>query len=410
MNEWDGRHEDEGAPPGPGDVEAERLRRWRLLLGTDGPGGGERHGLTAEDRAVDAALAALYDRDTGGGGATSRTAGLGGSAPKVTKWLADIRTYFPQSVVQVMQADALERLDLVTLLKEPEFLEAMTPDIHLATTVLQLADVLPERTRQSARAVVETVVGSIERRIRQHTLSTVRSAINRSARTRRPRSADIDWPRTIAANLRHYLPERRTVVPHRLIGHARRRTGVQKDVIVALDQSGSMAESVVFGAVFASTLARLPSLQTRLVVFDTSIVDLTDLLSDPIDLLFATQLGGGTDINAALTYCSQLVTRPTETVLVLVSDLFEGGDRSALVRRARALRSAGVTMLALLALDDSGAPAFDHDLAGQLAALGVPAFACTPDVFPEVLEVALTGGDIGAWAQARAAAEAKGPG
>ncbi|MDO5500128.1 MAG: VWA domain-containing protein [Propionibacteriaceae bacterium] len=309
----------------------------------------------------------------------------------------------------MIQSDALERLDLATLLQEPEFLDAVEPDIHLASLLAQLSEVLPERARASARRVVRAVIEEIERRIKQRTIATVSSAINRADRTRRPRPSDIDWNRTIAANLRHYLPEHRTVVPHRLVGHGRRRTGVQREVIVALDQSGSMAESVVFGAIFAAVLATMPSLRTHLVVFDTAVVDLTELLDDPIDLIFATQLGGGTDINAAVTYCSQLVTRPRDTILVLVSDLFEGGDRAALIRRVRALHTSGVAVLALLALDDSGAPVFDHDLAGALAELGIAAFACTPDVFPEVLETAINGGDLREWSQAYAAQEAQQP-
>lgn len=393
--------------------EDERLRRWRLLLGADPPETGPERAvsLAGDDRVVDRALAALYDKESDAGEGSTRSAGLGASAPRMTKWLADIRSYFPSTVVQVMQTDALERLDLATLLREPEFLEAVEPDIHLAGLLAQLSDVLPERARAAARQVVRAVVEEIERRIRHKTVSTVSSAVNRSARTQRPRPADIDWNRTIAANLRHYLPEHRTVVPHRLIGHARRRSGVvQREVIVALDQSGSMAESVVFGAIFAAVLATMPSLRTRLVVFDTAVVDLSEQLADPVDLVFATQLGGGTDIHRAVTYCSQLITRPRDTILVLVSDLFEGGDRAALMRRVQALHQSGVTLLVLLALDDSGAPVFDHDLAGRLAELGIPAFACTPDAFPEALEVAINGGDLWGWSQQYAAARAASPG
>lgn len=395
---------------GPEDSsEEERLRRWRLALGADAPetAGAPATALDRDDQIIDRALAALYDTESSERPARSRSGGLGASAPRMTKWLADIRTYFPSTVVQVIQADALERLDLATLLREPEFLEAVEPDIHLASVLAQLSDVLPERARAAARQVVRTVVEEIERRIRHVTVATVSAAINRSARTQRPRPADIDWNRTIAANLKHYLPEYRTVIPHRLVGHARRRSAVvQREVIVALDQSGSMAESVIFGAIFAAVLATMPSLRTRLVVFDTAVVDLSEQLSDPVDLVFATQLGGGTDINRAITYCGQLVTRPRDTILVLVSDLFEGGDRVALMRRIRSLHDSGVTLLVLLALDDSGAPVFDHDLAGQLAELGIPAFACTPNAFPEALEVVINGGDLWSWSQAYAAARA----
>lgn len=389
--------------------EGERRRRWRLLLGTDPDEVGPGEGLTGDDRVVDRALGALYDRGEGEGSPSARTAGLGSSAPRVTKWLADIRHYFPTSVVQVIQTDALERLDLTRLLAEPEFIEAIEPDIHLASLLAQLSDVLPDRARASARRVVAQVVEEIQRRIAEKTVALVSSAINRSARTRRPRPGDIDWNRTIAANLKHYLPDYRTVVPQRLVGYGRRRSGIQREVIVALDQSGSMAESVVYGAIFTAVLASMPSLKTSLVVFDTSVVDLSDRLADPIDLIFATQLGGGTDINTAVAYCAQLVTRPRDTILVLVSDLFEGGSRPDLLRRLRTLHRSGVTILVLLALDDSGTPAFDHQVAGNLAELGIPAFACTPDVFPEALEVAINGGDMVAWASAYAAANAQGP-
>jgi Mg-chelatase subunit ChlD len=241
------------------------------------------------------------------------------------------------------------------------------------------------------------VVEQVEHRIADRTRSAVSGAVNRIARTRRPRLRDIDWQRTIAANLRHYLPEHRTVVPERLVGFARSQRVVAKDLVVAIDQSGSMAESVVYASVFGAVLASIPSVRTSLVAFDTAVVDLTELLDDPVEVLFGCQLGGGTDINQALAYCQGLVTRPEDTVLVLVSDLFEGGIADEMVRRVAAMRGAGVTVVALLALSDTGAPAYDHDHAAALTALGVPAFACTPDLFPDLLAVALEGGDIGQW-------------
>lgn len=393
-----------------GPLEQERRRRWRMMLGADpdpGPGEPSGVGLGTADQVIDRALAAVYDRSEPGPDGSSRSGGLGMSAPRVSKWLADIRNHFPASVVQVVQADALERLDLRRLLMDPEFLDAIEPDIHLASVLAQLADVMPEAARPSARRVVQRVVDDIERRIAQKTRSMVSSAINRSARTRRPRSSDIDWNRTIMANLRHYLPEHRTVVPHRLVGHGRRQVGVQREVIVAMDQSASMAESVIYASIFAAVLASMRTLQTSLIAFDTAVVDLTDRLGDPVGIIFGAQLGGGTDINTAIGYCAQLVSKPRETILVLISDLFEGGRRDELLRRMRSLREAGMAAFCLLALDDAGAPAYDHQVAGALAELGIPAFACTPEVFPEVLEVAINGGDLAAWASAHAAAAAQ---
>ncbi|MDV2475297.1 VWA domain-containing protein [Rhodococcus zopfii] len=377
--------------------DTERLRRWRLLLGeaAENSTGGLR---STDDEAMDGALAALYDRrepDPSG----RRSAGLGGSAPRVARWLGDIRTYFPTSVVQVMQRDAMERLGLTQLLLEPELLDAVEPDVHLVGTLLSLNKVMPETTRATARMVVEKVVREVEARIAQRTRSAVTGALNRSARTSNPKLRDIDWDRTIRANLAHYLPEYRTVVPQRLIGYGRRSQAVQRDVVLAIDQSGSMASSVVYASVFGAVLASMRALRTSLVVFDTAVVDLTDKLSDPVEVLFGTQLGGGTDINRAIAYSQSLITRPTESLFVLISDLYEGGIRAEMLSRIASMRDAGVQVVVLLALSDEGAPAFDRENAAALGALGIPAFACTPDRFPELLALALERGDIGRWAQ-----------
>jgi Mg-chelatase subunit ChlD len=378
--------------------EPERLRKWRLLLGAAGEGG-TGTSLSGPDAAMDAALAALYDGDDpeGTASARQRSAGLGASAPRVARWLGDIRTYFPSTVVQVMQRDAIERLDLISLLLEPELLESLEPDVHLVGTLLSLNRVMPETTKATARQVVSAVVTQIEARIAQATRSAVTGALDRSVRTRRPRPRDIDWNRTIAANLAHYLPEHRTVVPERLIGHGRRQRAVERDVVLAIDQSGSMAASVVYASVFGAVLASIRSLRTSVVVFDTAVVDLSDRLDDPVDVLFGTQLGGGTDINRAIAYCQSLISRPAQSIFVLVSDLYEGGIKDEMLKRIAALRTAGVEVLMLLALSDDGAPAFDQENAAALGALGVPAFACTPDAFPDLLATALRRGDIQAW-------------
>ncbi|GAB1693238.1 VWA domain-containing protein [Krasilnikovia sp. M28-CT-15] len=382
----------------------ERLRRWRLVLG--GPAEAPLGAATGRDGAMDAALAALYDAaedDGGGERRAGRSGGLGGSAPRVARWLGDIREYFPSTVVQVMQADAIERLELTRLLLEPEMLAAVEPDVHLVGTLLSLNRVMPGEAKQAARRVVRTVVDDLERRLTQRTRAAVAGALNRAARIRRPRHADIDWDRTIRANLRHYQPTHRTVIPQRLVGYGRRASAVHRDVVLCVDQSGSMAASVVFAGVFAAVLASVRSLRTSLVVFDTAVVDLTEQLSDPVEVLFGTQLGGGTDINRALAYTRQLITRPRDTIVVLVSDLYEGGAREQMLRRVAELTAAGVQVVALLALSDEGAPAYDHENAAALAALGVPAFACTPDAFPELMAAAIERRDLMAFAQRQTA-------
>ncbi len=366
----------------------ERLRRWRLVLG-----GGEADGtgleLAGDDLKRDQALERLYDAE--------RRSGLDASAPGVVRWLGDIRTYFPSSVVSVMQHDALERLNLRRMLLEPELLASVQPDLELATELISLGHVMPEETRDTARQVVRRVVEDVERRLAGELRAAVTGAVNRAAVTRRPRARDIDWDRTIRRNLRHYQPDFHTVVPEQLLGNARRATGL-RDVVIAVDQSGSMAASVVYASVFAAVMASLRSVDTKLVVFDTSVVDLTELLDDPVEVLFGTQLGGGTDINRAVGYCQTLIRRPTDTIFVLISDLYEGGVERELIQRVGELLGAGVSVIVLLALSDRGAPSFDHELAGKLAALGAPAFACTPEHFPGLMATAIERRDVARWA------------
>ncbi|WP_406265257.1 VWA domain-containing protein [Nocardia sp. NBC_00881] len=378
-----------------------QARRWRLVLGAAAEEGLGGLG-SAEDAAMDRALSALYNTDDDQSPG-KRTGGLQGSAPRVARWLGDIRGYFPGAVVEVMQRDAVQRLNLTQLLLEPELLEAVEPDVHLVGTLLSLNGVMPETTKVTARMVVEKVVREIEQRIAAQTVAAVSGALNRAARVTRPRLRDIDWDRTIRKNLATYLPEHRTVVPERLVGYGRKAQAVRRDVVLAIDQSGSMATSVVYASVFGAVLASMRSLRTSLVVFDTEIVDLTDKLDDPVEVLFGTQLGGGTDINRALAYCQSLVTRPADTLFVLISDLYEGGIRDDMLRRVNAMKESGVQIVVLLALSDDGAPAFDHDNAAALAALDIPAFACSPDKFPTLLALALDRGDIQAWASTNAA-------
>jgi Mg-chelatase subunit ChlD len=388
-SEWEGEPEAAAA--------SERARRWRLALGGAPEGEGTGHRLSGGDAALDATLAALYDSDrdpTAGDERAGRGGGLNASAPRVARWLGDIRRYFPSTVVQVMQADAIERLNLARMLLEPEMLDAVEPDIHLVGTLLTLNRVMPERSKRAARMVVAKVVADLERRVTQRTRAALTGAVNRAARVNRPRHGDIDWGRTIRANLRHYRPELGTIVPERLIGYGRRTNAVQRDIVLLVDQSGSMAASVVYASVFSAALASLRTLRTSLVVFDTAVADLTDKLADPVDVLFGTQLGGGTDINRAIAYAQGLITRPRDTILVLISDLYEGAVREEMLRRVSALTASGVQVIVLLALSDDGAPDFDRDNAAALAALGVPAFACTPDLFPELMAAAIERRDL----------------
>jgi Mg-chelatase subunit ChlD len=368
--------------------DAERQRRWRLALG--GPADASMQvTLSAEDRGMDATLGALYDAE--------RKGDLGKSSPNVARWLGDIRNYFPSSVVKVMQQDALERLDLKQMLFEPELLEATEADIHLVTTLLSLKSLLPNRTRETARRVVRKVVDEIEKRLRNPLTQAIKGSLNRATRNLRPRLSEIDWNRTIRRNLGNYIKEKRTIIAETMVGFGRRQSSL-RDIVLCVDQSGSMAASVVYAGIFGAVLASMRAVRTRMIVFDTAVVDLTDHLKDPVDLLFGVQLGGGTDIDRALGYCQQVITRPSQTILVLISDLYEGGDARQMLRRAAALVASGVTVVALLALADNGAPSYDHRTASAFAALGIATFACTPDLFPSLMAAAIQKQDLGAWA------------
>lgn len=365
-----------------------RLRRWRLLLGgkqSDGTG----FGLGGQDLQMDSTLEALYDSD--------RKAGLGGSSPKVARWLGDIRTFFPSSVVRVMQQDALERLNLREMLLQPELLEQVEADVHMVANLMALGRVMPANTKETARMVVRKVVEELQRKLEAPMHQAVMGSLNRAIRNNRPRHNEIDWNRTIRANLKNYQPDYNTVIPERLIGYGRKRNSL-REIILCVDQSGSMGTSVVYSGIFGAVLASLPAVSTRVVVFDTEVVDLTDDLDDPVDVLFGVQLGGGTDINRAVAYCQGFMQRPQDTIFVLITDLYEGGVAQELLKRAHSIVSSGVQFVTLLALSDDGAPSYDNHLAAQLSALGVPSFACTPDLFPDLMAATINKQDLNQWA------------
>ncbi len=377
----------------------ERLRRWQLALGDQN----NQSQLSERDGRIDRALSALYGSGLGSdanqNGRASKRGGLGSSAPQVARWLGDVREFFPESVVRVIQKDAFERLGLSAMLHEPEFLASFEADVHLVADLLSLGSAIPEKTKTTARIVIKKVVDELMQKLANKTSEAIRGALNKNKRTSRPRYSDIDWPRTIRANLQHYQADYSTIVPERLVGYSRkiRRTDLD-EIILIVDQSGSMATSVVYSSIFAAVMASLPAVSTQFVVFDTVVVDLTEQLKDPVDVLFGVQLGGGTDINRALAYARDLVTKPSQTHMIMVTDLYEGGDEPEMRIRAAEIVRAGINLIVLLALSDDGQPAYAHDTAQYFAGLGCPVFACTPDQFPGLMAVALQRGNVNDWA------------
>lgn len=403
----------------------ERLRRWRMTLGKSNDGTG--HQLSGDDKEMDDALEALYgdkpgfskggkggrgrgkpgqghapgqgqggqDNSDGQGG--DKRGGLGESKPTIARWLGDIREYFPASVVQVMQRDALDRLDMRELLMQPELLELVEPDVHLVADLVSLSRVMPNKTKETARVVVRKVVEELQRKLRNPLQQAITGSLNRAERNYRPRHHEINWHLTIRRNLKHYQADLNTIIPETLIGYGKKRSSL-RDIILCVDQSGSMATSVVYSSIFGAVMASLPAVNTHMIVFDTSVVDLTEELDDPVDLLFGTQLGGGTDINRALAYCQRLITRPKDTILVLISDLYEGGNQREMLTRVQQITEDGTQMVALLALSDNGRPSYSAYTAAAMKEINVPAFACTPDLFPDLMAAAINREDMGQWA------------
>jgi Mg-chelatase subunit ChlD len=367
----------------------ERLKKWRLILGKQADED-ESISLSEQMQGMDTVLEDLYEAEG------NKKGGLGGSTPKINRWLGDIRKYFPTSVVQMMQKDAFERLDLEQMLLEPELLESIEPDVHLVGTLLSLNKIMPSKTKETARTVIKKVVTELEKKLRNPMQAAIKGALSRSVRNRRPKYSEIDWNRTIRANLKHYQHDYKTIIPQNLIGYGRKGQAL-REVILLVDQSGSMASSVIYSSVFGAVMASLRSIKTQMIIFDTAVVDLTQHLTDPVELLFGTQLGGGTDINKALGYVQQQIRTPNDTILVLISDLYEGGNEREMLKKCAYLKTSGVQFIVLLALSDEGRPMYDRSVAAKLAAMDIPSFACTPDKFPDLMAAAIQKENMNSW-------------
>jgi Mg-chelatase subunit ChlD len=379
-----------------------RVERWRLVLGKTAEeqlaaacGCSGKPILGGELAGMDESLGMIYEtEDEKPGEKGERSAGLGKSAPRLAKWLGDIRNYFPKDVVAVIQQDAIERKGLKQLLFEPETLGQVTPSVELVGTLMSLKGLIPEKTKETARMVVRAVVEEIIKKLQSGLENAVRGSLDRSRHSPLRSLPNLDWKKTIGGNLKNYIAEKKTIIPDRFFFWARQHRRKEWNVIVCMDQSGSMAESVVYGAVTGAILASMPALETHTIVFDTEVVDLTEQSSDPVDLLFGVQLGGGTDINRAVKYCQGLIHDPRKTLFILITDLFEGGNSNELVRRMEEMAGSGVRSMVMLALSDSGVPSYDEHLAKRLRNLGIPCFGCTPNLLPDFLSGALKGANL----------------
>ncbi|WP_316568258.1 VWA domain-containing protein [Neobacillus sp. YIM B06451] len=375
-------------------------KRWRLILGQAAEknlaGADSTSLLSEEELLMDEALAALYDPD--------RTGGLGQSGGiRLAKWLGDVRASFPDDIVSVIQNDAIERKGLSQLLFEPETLRTVKPSIEMVAALMALKGKIPERTKDAARELVRSVVEDIKKLLENDIRRAVKGALNRRERTLLPGGPQsIDWNYTIKRNLKNYQPDRKTIIPERFYFFDRKKNAHHWTIILDIDQSGSMANSVIYASIIGSIFASIPALKTHVVAFDDKVVDLTEQANlDPVDLLFGIQLGGGTDINKSLAYCQAFIEDPSKTIFIVVTDLYEGGNQAAMLRRMKEMHESGVKVLTLLALSDQGVPSYDQGNATKLAAMGIPCFGCSPNLLPELLEDILKGNSLNKWAKGK---------
>ncbi len=365
------------------------LKRWRLILGEESQKQLEKAGgfdLSDEDILMDSALSQIYGET---GRSSGKGAGKGLSSPNLTKWLGDLRSLFSSMEIKVIQNDAIERRGLKQLLFEPEMLDGLAPDISTASLLLMLKDQIPKRAKDNARQYIAKIVEDINRRLADDLKRSVTSALNRREHSPIPSAAALDYKLTVRRGLKNYNNELETILPEKFYFFERASKSGSRTVILDIDQSGSMGESAIYSSVMGCILASISSLKTYVVAFDTSVTDLTELCSDPVDLLYGVQLGGGTDINKSVAYCSELIDEPLKTTMILVTDLYEGGNRSQLIRRMSELKESGVNLIVLLAISDSGKPCFDTQLAEKIGNMDIPCFACPPERLPELLEMAL---------------------
>lgn len=357
--------------------------RWRLVLGRYAA---EQlpEGTGEEDHRLDAALDFLYGREYSGRG-TRETEGhaptpgsLDPSQVSLIEWLTDVRELFPAEALEVVEKHALQRYQLTGLVTDPEVLQSLEPNEDLLRTLLTLKGRLSPEVLGIARRIIAEVVSDLNRRLSAEVRPALTGRRHHNRHSPIPIAANFDPRGTIRRNLRHYDPTRRQLVLERVRFFERNARRLPWEIIVCVDQSGSMAGSVVHAAVMASILTGLPAFRVRLVVFDTSVVDLSDRVADPVEVLLSVQLGGGTHIAQAVRYCAGLVENPHRTILVLVTDFCEGVPPSALYGAVRELAEARVRMIGLAALDGQAQPFYDRRIAGALADLGMEIAALTP--------------------------------
>lgn len=358
--------------------------RWRLVLGQAAQGalGGA---LSESECACDQALSWLYDRDgeLQQRGVRSRPgprrAGSQDPSLQVVDWINNIHRLFPKETIERLERDAVEKYQIQEVVTNAEVLRRVRPNLSLVQAVMRTRHLMNQEVLALARQMVRRVVEELMEKLARE----VERAFSGSRRVRGStpfrHHRELDAPTTIRANLRHYDSQRGRLVVEKPYFYRRgRRQRLPWQVILLVDQSGSMLESVIHSAVTASCLWGVPALKTHLVVFSTEVVDLSHEVEDPVETLMRVQLGGGTDIARAVDYALSLVDNPRRAVVILISDFIEGGDRARLVRAVADLTGQGTLVLGLSSLNPEAQPEYDREMAQELVQVGAEVAALTP--------------------------------
>jgi uncharacterized protein with von Willebrand factor type A (vWA) domain len=373
--------------------EREVLSRWRLCLGR----GAEAHGLQLdggrEAQRADDVLEYVFGPEEGGEGAegSSRQGGRETSRMTVPRWVDAVSELFPREAKEVLERELVHRKGLAKLLNEPKLLERIEPNLEIVKTLLTHKGLLNEKTRGLARKIIEQVVEELRGLLRVSVEQAITGALRRDRHSPRKVFRNLDLKTTIRRNLHHWDAERRRLLVDRTWYHAAERKQRPWHVVVCVDQSGSMLESAIFSAVMASIFASLPALRTSLVLFDTQVVDLSDQVGEPVDVLLGIQLGGGTDITRALQYCTTLIREPARTICVLVTDFYEGRAESDLVAQVQTMAEGGVRMVGLGALGYDARPQINRTTANKCRKVGMDVLVCTPERLAESMARILRG-------------------
>jgi hypothetical protein len=376
------------------------LPRWRALLGRERA---EQHGLAAGLAGTDAnADVAELERagelldflfaDKGGKAGKGRRGGSGPSdGLTVSSWVDQVRELFPHSAREVLEAELVRRRGLAELLQRPDVLERIEPTAELVKTLLTHRELLNEETRVLARKIIDQVVAELRERLKLQVEAALVGALRRDRHSPRQVPRNLDIKTTVRRNLQHWDEARERLLVERLYFHAAEKKQRPWHIIIAVDQSGSMLDSAIYSAVMASIFAELPSMRTSLFLFDTRIADLSDQVGQPVDVLMKVQLGGGTDIAQAVAYAGTLVREPARSILVLITDFYEGGDPVALVRNVADLSEAGVRCVGLAALGYDARPQYDKPTANRCRKVGMDVLACTPERLADAVSAIILG-------------------